>query len=219
MRLGGTLVFIIIVALLALFRFVEETADKKLSYNRFSVTKIIDGDTVELEGGDRLRLQYIDSPERGEPYADSATILLKTLLIGVANAQSPLIDIIFGQRKRDGYGRLLGDLRVGGMSVSEELLRRGFANVYLFRDRGGKLEDSLSRRLIEAQRDAILRRAGKWSLIFSEEAEYLSPGRSLRFHRPTCASISRSNRDAIRRYGSRFEALIEGLSPCRNCRP
>ena len=147
------------------------------------------------------------------------TIFLKELLIVGEDSRNQMVEIVFGERKRDGYGRLLGDLRVDGMSVSEELLRRGFANVYLFRDRGGKLEDGLAGRLIETQRSAILQKAGKWSLIHSEEDEYLSPGRSLRFHRPTCGSVSRSRQSSMRRYGSRFEALIEGLSPCRNCRP
>lgn len=47
-------------AIILLGRFVEEVSFDLAPESRFDVTKVIDGDTVELSGGDRLRLLFID---------------------------------------------------------------------------------------------------------------------------------------------------------------
>jgi endonuclease YncB( thermonuclease family) len=41
------------------------------------VTRVIDGDTVEIEGAGRVRLIGVDTPERGEECFDEATAYLK----------------------------------------------------------------------------------------------------------------------------------------------
>jgi len=41
------------------------------------VQEVIDGDTIELENGQRVRLIGIDTPERGKPGADAATQFVK----------------------------------------------------------------------------------------------------------------------------------------------
>ncbi|MCX6100458.1 MAG: hypothetical protein NTV92_03385, partial [Candidatus Bipolaricaulota bacterium] len=44
------------------------------------VLKIIDGDTVDIRGSTRVRYLNIDTPEIGQPYADAATALNKSLV-------------------------------------------------------------------------------------------------------------------------------------------
>ncbi len=87
------------------------------------VIRVIDGDTIELSNGERVRYIGIDTPEVGEPYADSATI--------------KNFEIVFGKEVRlekdisdkDQYGRLLRYVYVDDLMVNAELVRLGYAKV------------------------------------------------------------------------------------------
>ncbi len=204
----------IVIMLTLLVRFVADIGYDLAPNSRFQVTKVIDGDTVELTGGERLRLLFIDTPERGEPYYDSASALVTALALGKFG------DLRFGKRKRDGYGRLLATLFIDTININRELLHRGFANLYLFPD---NLKDSSVNRqvleLLEAQREALTAKRGLWSIERSEEKRYVTTRRSLRFHRPSCRMIRNHAEAGLRVFDHREQALSEGLSPCRVCRP
>lgn len=94
------------------------------------VAYVIDGDTLVLAGGDRLRLLGIDAPELGrdgapdEPYAREAGVALWQAL-----QPSPASALILpGQEPRDRHGRRLAHLYDRrGRNLSEHLLRRGLA--------------------------------------------------------------------------------------------
>ncbi|MFQ5608395.1 MAG: thermonuclease family protein, partial [Candidatus Zixiibacteriota bacterium] len=193
-------------AIIILGRLVEEIAPDRTPETRFRVARVIDGDTVELTGGDRLRLLFIDTPESGEPYHDSAVYLLDSLTSGAATR------LKFGARQRDGYGRLLAVLNAGGVNVNRELLRRGFAHLYLFKDnlRDTALGAELTS-MMAAQNLALDRRSGIWSLKRTPEDHYLTTSRSLRFHRPGCRSVAGKDPTALRRFGHRDTPLREGL--------
>ena len=45
--------------------------------------RVIDGDTIELESGQRVRYLGIDTPETGEPYAAEATERNRELVEGM----------------------------------------------------------------------------------------------------------------------------------------
>lgn len=201
-------------ALILLGRFVEEVAIDLVPDARFEVARVIDGDTVELQGGDRLRLLFIDTPERGQPFYDSATALLDSLTINQKTSLS------FGRRQRDGYGRLLAVVVAGAVNVNQRLLERGFANIYLFKD---NLKDTLLSRhlqlMLAAQQKAIHERRGIWSIERTPEDYYLSLHSSLRFHRPDCRSVGGRQQADLATYSAREEPLLKGLSPCRICRP
>jgi len=199
------------IILLLSIRFVAEIGIDRTPHDRFRVTRIIDGDTVELIGGDRLRLLGIDCPERGEPFYDSARAYLAQL------ALNKISQIGFSHRRRDGYGRLLGYMTVDSFFLNELMVRNGLAHVYLF-------EDNLSdrdniERLLAAQNDAIDHGRGIWSVERQPESYYVAKKGGLRFHRPGCASVKDLLPGEYVKFDSRLEAFRKGLSPCRNCRP
>jgi len=99
------------------------------------VARVIDGDTIELDNGDRVRLVQIDAPERsGECYgAKSGRILRQLLPVGseVRVGADTRLD------KVDRYGRLLRYVFKGNRNVNLTLVQRGAANAYFYRgDRG-----------------------------------------------------------------------------------
>ncbi len=90
------------------------------------VTKVIDGDTIVIEGGYKVRYIGIDTPERGEPYYEEAKRANRELVGGKIVR---LKEDEKGEGK-DRYGRLLRYVYVDSLFVNAELVRQGYARVY-----------------------------------------------------------------------------------------
>ena len=97
------------------------------------VTEVVDGDTVDAQLGDgstlRVRLIGIDTPERGECGTDGATAYMEQIVLGrsVLLVGDPTQDAI------DGFGRSLFYIdRDDGLDVGQEMIRAGWAEVYVF---------------------------------------------------------------------------------------
>jgi endonuclease YncB( thermonuclease family) len=202
---------VLIAAAILVVRLVETIGPDRFPADRFRVVKVIDGDTVELLGGDRLRLLGVDTPESGEPLHDEATAFLARHTLGKT------ISIEYAERRRDRYGRLLGFLYVDSFHINRALLDSGYACLYLFKD--NELESPVIAQLLSAQQDAIKRQVGLWALPHEPENRYVATESSLRFHRPGCRSVSKLKPGHYREFATREEPLYLGLSPCRNCRP
>ncbi len=90
----------------------------------YSITKIYDGDTVELNGINgkiKLRLSDIDAPERNQPYGKKSRRALTKLCKGkniLINAQ------IVGTDK---YNRALGHMQCNGTDAGLYLIDHGLA--------------------------------------------------------------------------------------------
>lgn len=87
------------------------------------VERIIDGDTVEMANGDRVRLIGIDTPELGDCGAEEATDRLKVLVLGeyVELVNPALV------QDSDRYDRLLRYIDLDGTDAGEALLDYGLA--------------------------------------------------------------------------------------------
>lgn len=87
----------------------------------FVVTHVVDGDTVDLDNGETVRLVGIDTPERGE--------------CGYDEARAALVDLVEGKRitlgasdeDRDRYDRLLRYVDVGKVDAGLRLIKQGLA--------------------------------------------------------------------------------------------
>ena len=210
-QLVNSAAIVVIIVLVLIFRLADVFDRDKTPGERFSVKAVIDGDTVELLGGERLRLLGIDTPERDEPYYDEARQFLEKLTLG----QTARVE--FTGRKRDNYGRLLGYLYIDTVFVNKRILENGLGYLYLFKD--NEPDSPASRELLAAQRKALEKRIGIWSLARAAEPYYVASANSFRFHRPGCRSVAKIKPANLRRFDTREEALYEGLSPCRNCKP
>lgn len=103
---------------------------------RARVARVIDGDTIVLADGIRVRLVQIDTPEvgTGECFSRAAGRELRAMLpagAAVTLVADPRLDRV------DRYGRLLRYVFRNGRNVNLELVRRGAATVWLYDgDRG-----------------------------------------------------------------------------------
>jgi micrococcal nuclease len=174
-----------------------------------TVSRILDGDTFVLSDGTHVRLLGIDTPEKGEPFADIAKGFSDSALGGRD------VRLEYEKEPLDKYGRLLAYVYINSNFINELLIRRGLARVYIF-----SKNERFNGRFISAQKDARKARAGIWSLPAPpSEPYYIAPGGSFRFHRPLCTLIKNANMKKARKIKTRDEALDLGLSPCRECRP
>ena len=170
------------------------------------VRETIDGDTVILTDGERVRLLGIDTPERGEALYAEAGRGLDGLV------RDRVIRLEFAHRRRDHYRRLLAHIWIGDTLASEWLLREGLARLYMWPP------DTIhATRLLAAQVAARRARRGIWALPPpAAESVYVIREERRRFHRPHCAS---AHTGGTRRCVPRDSLLDLGLSPCRTCRP
>lgn|GEM_PF-840299 len=95
------------------------------SADTWTVSRIIDGDTVEVRSDgtmETVRVVGIDTPERGECGFSEAGEALGRMVL-----DQP-VDLVPGaQDNRDRYGRILRYLDVQGVDAGLELIRGGFA--------------------------------------------------------------------------------------------
>lgn len=85
------------------------------------VTRVIDGDTVELSSGHDVRLVGIDTPEVGECGYDRAAANLASLVEGRQ------VTLTRPTEDRDQYGRLLRYLDIGDIDPGLRLIKNGLA--------------------------------------------------------------------------------------------
>jgi len=130
-----------------------------VTYNAI-VTRVVDGDTVEVRLGDRVetvRYVGINTPEihhpiRGrEPYRDAARAANQQLVEGRT------VRLVLDVQPRDRYGRLLAYVYVDGQLVNTELVRRGYAEATTYPPNVKHHAE-----LVELQRRARQARTGLW---------------------------------------------------------
>jgi len=96
--------------------------------NEYLVTKVIDGDTIEIEGGQRIRYIGIDTPETVNPnspvecFGKEASNKNKELIEG------KMIKLEKDVSETDRYGRLLRYVWIGDVFVNDYLVKEGYAN-------------------------------------------------------------------------------------------
>lgn len=95
--------------------------DSKATGSAPIVARIVDGDTVELADGQKVRYIGIDTPERGDCYFAEASEYNRQLVL-----DKP-VRIEQDISETDRFGRVLGYVYQGDLFVNEELVRQGFA--------------------------------------------------------------------------------------------
>ena len=87
------------------------------------VSRVIDGDTIQLEDGRKVRYAGINAPEEGELYYHEST-QANNLLVG-----NKEVFLEFGRTKTDKRERLLAYVYVGRAFVQAEMVKQGWALV------------------------------------------------------------------------------------------
>jgi micrococcal nuclease len=120
---------------------------------RARVIRVVDGDTVELEGNIKVRYLGVDTPELSdqELFSEEARDYNRSLVEGKD------VTLEYDQECRDRFSRLLCFVCIGSTVVNEELLRRGLAKTLIIPPNTSRADEL---RAIEAE--AKERRVGLW---------------------------------------------------------
>ncbi|RLB53317.1 MAG: thermonuclease [Deltaproteobacteria bacterium] len=121
-----------------------------------TVQRVIDGDTVELADGRRVRYLLIDAPENtsghNDCYGAEATAYNRALVEGRR------VQLEYDVECSDRYDRLLAYVRVDGQEVNARLVEQGYACVYYIPPNGQQRQ--VEYQTLEAQARAAGR--GMW---------------------------------------------------------
>ena len=208
--------FAVLVALIGLFAFLAFSLllsrSKKVTPEHLESAKVVkvrDGDTIELSDGRAVRYIGIDTPETGDPGADSATAFNSALVLGKTVA------LEFGRESTDRYGRTLAFIFIDGRMVNMELLKAGWAWCYFF---DGNMK--YANQMVRAVRLAMDARRGLWSSPHPETADhYIGSSAGFRFHRQDCPSVADIKRQNQIFFAAKDSAFFDGFAPCGRCQP
>jgi micrococcal nuclease len=145
------LVVLYIVDMMNLSQSEEKNAD--VSSDTHHVTHIVDGDTFDIETGERVRMIGMDTPERGKPYYAEATAHLKSLIEDK--------DVVLKRdvSENDRYGRLLRHVYVGEQWVNKTMIEDGYARLVTYPPDVAHVQD-----FKEAETRARETESGIWSI-------------------------------------------------------
>ena len=200
------------------------------------VLRVIDGDTIEIEGGQRVRYIGIDTPETVDPrkpvqcFGVEASKKNKEMIEGkMARLEKDITD-------RDKYNRLLRYVWVGDTLVNLELVKQGFAHSYSYPP-----DVKYQEQFVAAEREAREAKRGLWTAcpLTPEQSPApsvspasapepnsclikgnISAGGEKIYHLPECGSYAKTQIDESRGeswFCSETEARAAGWRRALNC--
>lgn len=188
------------------------------TYDPQGARYVIDGDTFVLNNGEKVRLQGIDTPEKGDVNYDRAGYELQRRLVGR--------ELKLEGEGKDKYNRILRHVFAEGVHVNLELVREGWARAYLHK--GTKYEALLE----QAQEEARKERKGIWKV---NDKQYLRlSSRCLElgcplgtitvaskygevFYNCVCSAVLRIAKENLVCFEEVQDAIAEGLRETRRC--
>jgi len=145
----------------------EETPAQEKTY---LVTRVIDGDTIEIEGGNKVRYIGIDTPETVHPSKP-----VECFGIEASNKNKELVE---GKKVKlekdisetDRYGRLLRYVWIGDIFVNDYLVRQGYAYASTYPP-----DIKYSNQFVQAQQEAKENNRGLWAGCLEQEVVEETP--------------------------------------------
>lgn len=144
--------FVGLVFLSALYFF--DWSQKEIGF----VERVIDGDTIELNTSEKVRLLGINTPERGEPFYKEAKVRMEELVLGRK------VYMERGKEVMDRYGRLLRYIYLEDDMVNLKMIEEGYATVYIIRP-----NDAYEKLFRDAEDVARNTRKGIWSRVSEDK--------------------------------------------------
>ncbi|MBN1912094.1 MAG: thermonuclease family protein [Pirellulales bacterium] len=134
-------------------------APESLAEGDYRVERVVDGDTLYLKNGAKIRLIGADTPETVmknhpvEPWGPEATEFTKNFV------RHGTVRLQFDRERKDRYGRFLAHVWVDDELLSEELIRAGLARAVT----KYPYSRSMKTRFRRAEDEAREARRGIWS--------------------------------------------------------
>ena len=178
-------------------------------------THVVDGDTIYLDNGEKVRFVGVNTPERGvEGYIASKNFVQKLCLnkkVGID---------VDDAKHSDKYGRTLGVVIVDGKNINEMLLKEGLAEVmYIPPSEFYPFNWAYSSTHIPNSQHTYANTHDSGSSSSSDSGSYIGNSNTGKFHELSCKwgqKISERNKVT---FNSRNDAISQGYQPCKVCNP
>lgn len=139
--------FIIVLLVILSGIFYYQFNEPKYPRTSVYVTKVVDGDTLELDSGMKVRMLGINTPDKGMLYCNEATQFSRQ----VENKT-----VMLESHGGDQYGRILAYVYLDDKMINNEIVRAGLAHLYYYE------MDSHYNTLKESESYARLNGLGIW---------------------------------------------------------
>ena len=149
-------------AALAVCACLPTTEESKCGPSSATVVNVVDGDTIDLDDGTRLRLLLLDAPEitlgHNDCYGHEAADFTANRVLGQK------VTLKYDDSEcTDKYGRTLTYVSIGSFDLNAELVKQGFACRLYIPPAGDSRQDEFATYESEAQTD----RTGMWGACTS----------------------------------------------------
>lgn len=175
-------------------------------------TKVVDGDTIYLDNGEKIRFVGVNTPERGvEGYITSKNFVQKLCLnkeVGIDVDDS---------KHSDKYGRTLGVVIVDGKNVNEMLLKEGLAEVMYIPPSEFYPYDWVNN--MTHVPNSYNTSANIGSDSGSDSGNYVANVNTGKFHEAGCRWAQKISEHNKVSFDSRNDAISQGYQPCKVCNP
>ena len=208
-------------------------APGEIKFDTAKVARVIDGDTIELESGERVRYIGIDTPETVDPRNPVQCFGVEASKKNKELVESKEVRLEKDVTDKDRYGRLLRYVYVGDDFINVELVRQGFAYSY-----SSPPDVKYQGKILEVQQEAEQTKSGLWNACPPKGTAQTStttsttsdPSCSIKgnisasgekiYHVPGCGSYSKTVIDESRgekMFCTEAEAQTAGWRKALNC--
>lgn len=145
------LVILILTSGIFYYNLTDGTSELETHY----VSRVVDGDTVELDDIQKVRFLGINAPESSMSFSEDATEFLEDLV------EDKMVEV--ESHGTDKYGRLLAYIFIDDKNVNEEILSKGLGTLYYY-DKDNHYEE-----LKKAEEFARSKELGIWGKSSNEK--------------------------------------------------
>ena len=187
----------------------------------FKVTRVVDGDTIEIEGGEKVRYIGIDTPETVDPRKPVQCFGVEASKKNKELVEGKTVRLEKDITEKDKYDRLLRYIWVGEVLINLELVKQGFAVSYSYPP-----DIKYQNEFLAAEKEAREAKRGLWEACQETpkndcdiKGNISTSGEKI-YHLPGCGSYAKTQIDEKRGerwFCSEKEAQEAGWRKALNC--
>lgn len=186
-------------------------------------TKVVDGDTIYLSNGKKIRLVGVNTPEKGVAGCKASKNFVEKLCLNKE------VGINVDDRKyTDKYGRSLAVVIVEGKNLNEMLLKEGLAEVMFIPPSEFTPQSWADPSIVPQHTTETTDTSGSVESISAHSkaastgdssSAYVGNVKSGKFHVSGCDQVDKMSENNKVYFNSREDAISNGYVGCKKCRP
>lgn len=213
-------ILIILISILAVLTYNTSIPTPNISYDTYLVTRIIDGDTFEINYNSQtetVRLLSVDTPETVHPTIPVEDYGKEASSFTTSELLNKYISLEFDSQERDPYNRFLAYVYIDGKMFNKTLLEKGLAQVTIYPP-NTKYADEF----IEIEKTAKANKIGMWenfsdNTVSEINAKYIANSSTKKIHLLSC-SYAKNISSYNKVYFDNLEyPLNDGYTKCSTC--